>query len=224
LDFSTHKNFTLCELDLSSSESVKKFVNSLSPEKEFFGLINNAGYAIAGSLEEVDYESIKKGFDVNVLNPILLTKLLLPKIRNQKGVIINITSLLGIKAQAGLGLYSSFKFALEGLTEALKLEMENFGVKVVLIEPGPFQTNFVNRILETPSIHISDYESSSALALKELYLKNNQKRESNLDLIYDAVVSALDKDQTDFRIMVGKFSETMRSKKIDDLQSAKIIE
>ncbi len=222
LEFIDHQNFKLALLDLSSKESVENFVSSTSNE-EVYSLINNAGYAIAGSLEEVEFNDIQTGFTVNVLHPILLTQLLLPKIRDQKGVIVNISSLLGIKSQAGLGVYSSFKFAIEGLSESLKLEMEKFDVKVALIEPGPFQTNFVNRISETPDSVLEDYKNNSATKLKELYLENNHNRESNLDLIYEAVVAALDKSQNDFRIMVGKYSDTMRSKKIDDLKSAKII-
>ncbi len=120
---------------------------------------------------------IRKVFETNVFGPMVLIKAILPHMRLQKsGYIVNISSVAGLVAGAGQSLYNSTKFALEGLSEGLSQELADFNIKVTLIEPGPFRTNFA----DVSSLHITpphpNYKDTAADQVRT-YLKqmhNNQ--------------------------------------------------
>ncbi|MCM3690566.1 oxidoreductase [Neobacillus niacini] len=136
-------NIIIHELDVTNGESIKAFQTWINEE---FGrvdvLINNAGYAGAGFVEEVSMEEYRKQFETNVFGVFAVTKAFLPLMRMQKqGCIINISSISGKVAFPGLSPYVASKHAIEGWSESLRLEMLPFGVKVVLIEPGSYKTN-----------------------------------------------------------------------------------
>jgi NAD(P)-dependent dehydrogenase (short-subunit alcohol dehydrogenase family) len=131
------------ELDVTFEGSIKAFQTWINEE---FGrvdvLINNAGYAGAGFVEEVSMDEYRRQFETNVFGVIAVTKAFLPLMRMQKqGCIINISSISGKVAFPGLSPYVASKHAIEGWSESLRLEMQPFGVKVVLIEPGSYKTN-----------------------------------------------------------------------------------
>ena len=107
-------------------------------------LVNNAGYGLLGGVEEVGDAEARRIFDVNVFGLLNVTRAVLPVMRDAgRGHILNLSSVFGLVAGAGWGLYCSTKFAVEGLSEALAQEVAPFGVKVTLIEPGYFRTNFL---------------------------------------------------------------------------------
>lgn len=109
-------------------------------------LVNNAGIALAGFQEQIEERELRRLFDVNVFAPFALTKLCLPSMREQRtGIVINVTSMAGRQAMPVLGGYAGSKFALEGMTEALRHEMRPFGVRVALVEPGPYKTDIFGR-------------------------------------------------------------------------------
>lgn len=109
-------------------------------------LVNNAGVALGGFQEQIAEDELRRLFDVNVFAPWALTKLCLPHLRAQgEGIVVNITSMSGRQAMPGLGAYAGSKFALEGMTEALRHELRPFGVRVVLVEPGPYRTEIFGR-------------------------------------------------------------------------------
>lgn len=106
-------------------------------------LVNNAGYGLLGALEECSMKDIRAIFETNVFGLMELTKEVLPLMRaQQSGYILNISSIAGLVSMPGTGIYNSTKFAVEGLSEALAAELACFGIKVILIEPGPFRTDF----------------------------------------------------------------------------------
>jgi NAD(P)-dependent dehydrogenase (short-subunit alcohol dehydrogenase family) len=106
-------------------------------------LVNNAGYGLVGALEEVDEQAVKDAFDANVYGAYRLIRAFLPHMRARKsGHILNISSMAGFVGGPGFCFYSATKFALEGLSEALAKEVAPFGVRVTLVEPGPFRTDF----------------------------------------------------------------------------------
>ncbi|WP_255167913.1 SDR family oxidoreductase [Natrononativus amylolyticus] len=110
-------------------------------------LVNNAGYGQMGPLEDVSTAELHRQFDVNVYGPHRLTRAALPHMRAQgKGRIVNVSSVLGRMAFAGTGAYSGAKHALEAMSDALRAEAEEFGVEVVLIEPGTVETEFTERV------------------------------------------------------------------------------
>jgi short-subunit dehydrogenase len=107
------------------------------------GLVNNAGYGQYGPLEMLTEEAIRRQFDVNVIGLLLLTQRVIPTMRAQgKGRIVNIGSLAGLIALPFSGLYHASKFALEGISDSLRMELDPFGIRVSLVEPGPIKTEF----------------------------------------------------------------------------------
>ncbi len=107
------------------------------------GLVNNAGYGQYGPLELLTEEAIRRQFEVNVIGLLLLTQRVIPTMRVQgKGRIVNISSLSGLIALPFSGLYHASKFALEGLSDSLRMELAPFGIQVSLVEPGPVETKF----------------------------------------------------------------------------------
>ncbi|WP_323192003.1 SDR family oxidoreductase [Halostella sp. PRR32] len=110
-------------------------------------LVNNAGYAQMGPVEDVSVEDVHSQFDVNVYGPHRLARQVLPHMREQgDGTIVNLSSLAGRVSYPGNGVYCGSKFALEAMSDALRAEVSSFDVDVVLVEPGPVETNFSKRV------------------------------------------------------------------------------
>ena len=131
------------ELDVTDEKSIQTFQSRVMEDFERVDvLINNAGYAGAGFVEEVSMEEYRKQFETNVFGVIAVTKAFLPMMRKQgHGCIISISSISGKVAFPGLSPYIASKHAIEGWSESLRLEMQPYGVKVVLIEPGSYKTS-----------------------------------------------------------------------------------
>jgi NADP-dependent 3-hydroxy acid dehydrogenase YdfG len=126
-------------------------------------LINNAGYAIRGALEEISEEAIKKMFDVNVFGITNMIKAVIPEMRkNHFGKIINIGSISGKFSQPVNGAYCASKHAVEALSDALRLELYNQNIQVTVIEPGPVRTNFFKTSLDSSTELINNPDSCYA--------------------------------------------------------------
>ena len=111
-------------------------------------LVNNAGYALFGMIEDVNEVQIRRQFETNVFGRLNMTRAVLPLMRKQKfGHILNITSSLGIVGLPVFGIYGATKHAVEGFSEALAQEVAGFGIKVTIVEPGSFKTDFASRSL-----------------------------------------------------------------------------
>ena len=135
------------KLDVTNTEDAKSAVREAVKE---FGridvLVNNAGYALVGAIEETSDEQIRQQFDTNLFGVLNVTREALPVLREQKsGHIVNIGSVVGISATPSMGIYSATKFALEGLSEALAGELAPHNIKTTIVEPGPFSTNGFER-------------------------------------------------------------------------------
>lgn len=151
-------------LDVTKEDQVKKGVQEAINK---FGrvdvLVNNAGYGLLGATEEVTDEEVRKQYDTNVFGLLNVTRAILPHMRNQKsGHIINISSLLGYTASVpGFGLYGSTKFAVEGITEGLALEVKPLGIHVTAAAPGYFRTKFAStESYQAAKTIINDYEET----------------------------------------------------------------
>ncbi len=131
-------------MDVRDEASVNAAVQSiLEREQRLDAVINNAGFGIAGAVEDTSIAEAKEQFEVNFFGVLRVCRAVLPAMRAQRqGTIINIGSIGGLIAIPYQGLYSATKFGLEGLTEALRLEVRDFGIHVVLIEPGDHCTGF----------------------------------------------------------------------------------
>ncbi|MFB6085059.1 MAG: SDR family oxidoreductase [Halorientalis sp.] len=138
------------ELDVTEAEHVEAAVERVVEEEGRLDcLVNNAGYAQFGPLEDVPTDRVHDQFDVNVYGPHRLIREALPHMRERgEGTVVNVSSVAGRIATPGMGVYNGSKFALEGLTDALRGEVGEYGIDAVLIEPGPVDTNFDERAEE----------------------------------------------------------------------------
>jgi len=170
--------------DLSwSQERIDAFAKSAV---EAFGhldvVVNNAAYAYMGAIEESSDEEIKHQFDINVFGPVRVIRSVLPYLRAQKsGTVVSLSSIGGVRSYASNGMYCATKFAIEGITEALNLEISAFGLRAIIIEPGYFRTNFLgaaaggqNRAKPLPA-----YDGTPAREAQDNFEKYNWQQPGN---------------------------------------------
>ena len=132
------------ELDVDKEESIKSAINKIISEKNRIDvLVNNAGYMVFGCVEDVPLNDFRQQFETNFFSIVRIIQEVAPIMRKQgSGTIVNISSVVGRMGLPGSSAYISTKFALEGLTECLRYELGQFGIKITLIEPGVIKTNF----------------------------------------------------------------------------------
>ncbi|HLO30110.1 MAG TPA: SDR family oxidoreductase [Anaerolineales bacterium] len=159
-------------LDVTQTDSVNE---ALASTLQQFGridiLVNNAGYSVPGALEEVSEGQTQQVFDVNVFGALRMIRAVAPHMRKQRsGCILNLSSIAGKLSTPGNGTYSATKFALEALSDALRLELAPFGIQVIVIEPGAIKTQFD----ETAQAQAEHILSDSASPYRPLYEKSRQ--------------------------------------------------
>jgi NAD(P)-dependent dehydrogenase (short-subunit alcohol dehydrogenase family) len=152
------------DLDVTSESAA---LQAVKLAMEHFGrvdvLVNNAGYGLAGAVEESSAEEVRSIFDTNVMGLLNVTRAVLPRMRSQRsGHVINMSSLGGYQVGAGFGVYGSTKFAVEGLSEALHAELTPLGIHVTVVEPGYFRTDFLDSssAMEARNV-IADYAETA---------------------------------------------------------------
>lgn len=132
-------------------------------------LVNNAGYGLTGAVEETSLDEARAQFEANVFGPLAVLRAALPGMRARRsGHVINITSVSGLAAWSGTGIYCASKFALEGLGEALAQEVAPLGIKVTNVAPGGMRTDYAGRSLTRASDVIADYADTAHMAPKLL--------------------------------------------------------
>nr|WP_210424948.1 SDR family oxidoreductase [Halorussus halobius] len=137
----------IATLDVTEQDDVERVVDRIVDEHGRIDcLVNNAGYAQLGPVEDVPVERVEDQFAVNVFGPHRLVRAVLPHMRERRaGTVVNVSSVSGRIATPGMGVYNGSKFAMEGLTDALRPEVDEYGIDVVLVEPGPVDTAFTKR-------------------------------------------------------------------------------
>jgi NAD(P)-dependent dehydrogenase (short-subunit alcohol dehydrogenase family) len=137
----------VAELDVTDEEDVSDVVSHVIDEQGRIDcLVNNAGYGQFGPVEDVPTDLVEAQFDVNVYGPHRLTRAVLPHMREREdGTIVNVSSVAGRVTVPGMGTYAGSKHAIEGMSDALRAEVETQGVDIVLVEPGPVETSFAER-------------------------------------------------------------------------------
>lgn len=148
--------------------------------KDQFGrldvLVNNAGYGLVGAVEEVSENQYRHQMEVNFFGALHAIRLVLPMMRHQKsGHIINISSIAGLTGTNGAALYNASKFALEGLSEGLALEVKPLGIKVTVVEPGPFRTKWAGAGLVKAEKTIPEYAETAHLIHQRLAQTNGKQ-------------------------------------------------
>ena len=162
--------FELVEMDVRNADSIQNTVNKIiAKEGRLDVVINNAGIGITGAIEETPHEEVLNTFNTNFNGPIHVFKAVLPQMRKQKeGLIINITSIAGYMGLPYRGIYSATKGALGLLTEALRMEVKEFGVHVTNLAPGDFATNIASGRYHAPVTDNSPYRDNYTNILEQI--------------------------------------------------------
>jgi NAD(P)-dependent dehydrogenase (short-subunit alcohol dehydrogenase family) len=166
----THSKFILIALDVTDNSSIKMAIQQvIDKEGHLDVLINNAGAGITGPLEEIPEAEIKRNFETNFFGPLNMIKAVLPHMREQRsGLVINITSIAGYMGLPYRGIYCASKGALELITEAFRMEIKDFNIKMVNVAPGDFATNIAAGRYHAPVIEGSPYEKKYGSVLKAI--------------------------------------------------------
>lgn len=167
-------------------------------------LVNNAGYGQFGPFEEIEADAIERQLATNVLGTFNVTRAVLPVMRRQRaGYLINISSNGGFKGVAGAFMYSASKFAIEGFSESLEQEIAGFGIKLTIVEPGAFRTDFLDdRMLKYGSGAIDDYAGHRAKA-KAVFEARNHNQVGDPDTLGQVLVQLADEASPPLRFIAG---------------------
>jgi NAD(P)-dependent dehydrogenase (short-subunit alcohol dehydrogenase family) len=166
-------------------------------------LVNNAGYGIAGAIEEATEAEFLPVFETNVLGLIRVTRAFLPQFRRQRsGHILNLSSIAGLDGGAGWGYYNTSKFAVEGFSEALAQEMAPLGVHVTLIEPGPFRTDFLGRSAAVIERVIPEYAQTAGKA-REYVAGQSGKQRGDPRKAVRAMMDVAESDDPPLHLILG---------------------
>jgi NAD(P)-dependent dehydrogenase (short-subunit alcohol dehydrogenase family) len=167
-------------------------------------LVNNAGYGYRGAIEEASEAEIRTLFDTNFFGLVAVTQAVLPGMRARKsGYIINISSVGGRMAAPGSGFYSASKFAVEGMSDALRKELKPLGIGVMVVEPSGFRTDFAGRSLRQSARTIEAYAQTAGLRRKE-NLTNDGRQAGDPVRAADAIIKAVEAEKPPFRLALGR--------------------
>lgn len=203
------------QLDVIDDESLKNAIDQVTSEAGRIDvLVNNAGYGLVGALEELTMEEIKAQYETNLFGLVRVIQAVLPTMRKQRsGRILNLSSGAGLFGYPGGSAYVSSKFAVEGLSESMAYELEPFGIRVILIEPGFVQTNFANSMViakkaQDPTSPYSQMMQRIAASSSEL-----AKSGSSADLVANVILDAATNPNPRLRYLVGKDVEVWAASK-----------
>jgi NAD(P)-dependent dehydrogenase (short-subunit alcohol dehydrogenase family) len=224
-------------LDVTDEKSTQKAIDMVVHEQNRIDiLVNNAGYALVGALEQISMDEIKEEFETNFFGIIGLIQKVLPQMRKQRsGRIINVSSLAGRIGLPIASAYVSSKFALEGLSESLKYEVQDFGIYVILIEPGVIKTNFIKNLKLGKQVITSENGEVNTGSADLPYAEITQKRisafkprfekGSSPKEVADTILEAVTSDKPKFRYIVGQDASKLMEirKNTSDEEFGKIV-
>jgi NAD(P)-dependent dehydrogenase (short-subunit alcohol dehydrogenase family) len=196
-------------LDVNNRQQVEQAAaQTLSRFGRVDVLVNNAGYGIVGAVEETPESELRAQMETNFFGAMAVTRAFLPAMRAQRsGAIVNVSSLGGQLSMAGYGAYSASKFALEGASEALAQELKPFGIKVLIVEPGAFRTEFAGAALK--HMPMMDAYSETVGPIRNFTHGMHETQKGDPQKAARAVERALDDPNTPLRIPLGQDAVTM---------------
>ena len=197
-------DLNILQLDVDDEQSIKLAVKKILTDRGRIDvLINNAGYGMFGPVEEITTQEIKKQFETNFFGIFRLIKAIVPIMRNQgSGIIVNISSMVGRFGVPLNSAYVSSKFAVEGLSEAISFELEEFGIRVIVIEPGVVKSDFFQNVKIKGMNPDSPYHN--LMERRVIFL--NQAMKNSLTSNYDVantILDALNSKDPKFRYVIG---------------------
>jgi len=213
-------NLIPLKMDLAKAVSVKATCDYILKKMgKIDVLINNAGYGLIGPIESLSVPQLKRLFAVNFFGAVLCIQNVLPQMRKQKsGLIVNISSVSGIIGSPLLGGYCASKFALEGLSECLAMELEKYNIKVMVIEPGLLKSNFIEDIEIGNRLKIvhNPYFIETQRRIKSILELVNSRKAEKLVKVAKIIVQAIEKNQKVFRIQTGSWAKEVVARKLKE--------
>jgi NAD(P)-dependent dehydrogenase (short-subunit alcohol dehydrogenase family) len=204
----------IARLDVTQPETATQ---AIALAAQAFGgidvLVNNAGYGLMGAVEEAVVSEYRPLFETNVFGLIEVTRAALPTLRRQSGRIVNISSGAGIAGAAGYGYYNATKFAVEGLSEALAQEVAPLGMRVIIVEPGPFRTEFLGRSIATAAQQIPAY-AATAGKLREYCQSNHGLQAGDPVKAAAVILLAVDSDEPPLHLPLGPIAFDIAERKL----------
>ena len=191
-------------LDVTDPDAVDRVVAAaISRFGAIDVLVNNAGYGLAGAIEEISDAEARAQIETNLFGALNMTRAVLPGMRaRRRGHLLQISSVAGFAATPGLGLYNASKFALEGFSEALAQEVAEFGIRVTIVQPGPFRTDWAGPSLLTPARRIADYAGTAHRTIETLNGYSG-RQPGDPDKAAQAMIAVVESERPPLRLPLG---------------------
>lgn len=178
-------------------------------------LVNNAGYGLSGAVEEASDDEIEQVIATNVFGLVDMTRAVLPHMRQQRsGHILMLSSIAGLTGGAGLGYYNLTKFAVEGFSEALAAETKHLGLRVTIIEPGPFKTDFLGRSGQVAEKEIEDYKQSAG-KMRSYFSTQAGSQKGDPAKAVEAMLQVADLAEPPLHLLLGRNAYDRQSANLD---------
>ena len=199
----------------------KQIADVVAKSQKHFGridaLVNNAGYGYLAAIEEGEDDAVRAMFETNVFGLVDMTKAVLPVMRAQKsGLIVNISSIGGITSFAATGYYHGTKYAVEGISESLAIEVKPLGIDVLVVEPGPFRTNWAGPSIKQSATRIDDYAATAGERRKQTEARSGNQAGDPVRAA-QAIIDAALSDTPPLRLLLGKAALELARKKVTSL-------
>ena len=211
------------QLDVTDDKSVADAIDMISNRhRRIDVLVNNAGYDMHGAVEDLSIDEIKTQFETNFFGAVRLMKAVLPLMRKQRsGIIVNVSSIGGRIGVPLNSAYTSSKFALEGFSESMKYELEGFGIRVILIEPGAVKTNFLENIKwAQEAVKLDSPYAELSKKVSEGVRESFKQASSSPVQVAEAILNAIKSKNPNTRYLVGDDAAAIieRRKKSSDFE------
>jgi NAD(P)-dependent dehydrogenase (short-subunit alcohol dehydrogenase family) len=181
-------------------------------------LVNNAGYGYIAAIEEGEDEQIRAMFETNFFGLVAMTNAVLPGMRQRRsGHIVNFSSIGGLVSFAATGYYHATKYAVEGLSESLSIELAPLGIKVLIVEPGPFRTDWAGRSLLESRTVINDYDSTAGERRRQTHERSGRQQGDPVRA-GKAIIDAVGSQNPPLHLLLGKPALEMGYRKLEALK------
>ena len=204
-EFSGNPAVLIAQLDVTNPQHISTTISqSLAAFGQIDVLVNNAGYGYLSAIEEGEDDEVRAMYETNVFGLTNVTKAVLPSMRARRsGHIVNISSMAGLIGFPGIGYYNATKFAVEGLSEALAKECAPLGIKVTIVEPGPFRTDWAGRSLKVPKTPIDDYAQTAGIRRAAIQDYSGNQPGDPLRAV-QAIITAVESPQPPLHLLLGR--------------------
>ena len=181
-------------------------------------LVNNAGYGYLAAVEEGEDAAVRAMFDTNVFGLVAMTQAVLPGMRaRRRGHVVNLSSIGGLVSFGATGFYHATKYAVEGLSESLAIEVAPLGIHVTIVEPGPFRTDFAGRSIGQSATRIADYDATAGERRRQTEARHG-KQQGDPARAAEAIIAAVESPNPPLHLLLGKPALELAREKLEKLR------